>query len=559
MAIKTLLRSLLTVHGGCLTILVLASILFFVNIGSYNRFSRAESYFSLGSRMMLETGDRLLMHSPQELPLNKPPLEYWVIGASYKIFGTDYGSGRIPSGLFALGILALTYAFGQRFIGRLGAATAAAMLATTWLFFSFARLTMPDILLTLCIMTSICCWMLVLDGISKHQYLLALIGYAAMAAGFLVKGPAAIFLTGAPFLIELIISRDLSIIRKLRPFSGLIVFLLFALPYFVLVYLRDGMGPIENWFVQENLRRFTGTSYAPRSSFIEYTFGSMLGGFAPWSILLLIVAFFDLRKRKALDIGHRTVRLLYIWMILPVAFFAASRFRIDYYVIPAFPAAALITARIITQIHLSTVTVQRILYVFSTMVVLGLLVAAGFLAIAPLGVLFPETSLVYLCAFAIICGLIPTLVCIYLRKVNYLVLGTTFAIWLTLVSINIFLTPQQSRFLPVPQMSAKVTDTAKIYVYGDAEDWTPDIRFNLPYEKPVLAVPREMGVARVKELLDEANTAVFLYEDDLLALQNLGFAPAALAEGEVYQARRINVKMLLNPQLRKLYCVSKSS
>ena len=51
-----------------------AAVLFLSDIWIYKEFVRAESYFALGSRLMIEQGDWLTPHAPDELPLNKPPL-----------------------------------------------------------------------------------------------------------------------------------------------------------------------------------------------------------------------------------------------------------------------------------------------------------------------------------------------------------------------------------------------------------------------------------------------------------------------------------------------------
>ena len=208
--------------------------MFLTNIGSYEQFLRAESNFSLGARMMVETDEYLLPHAPHEDPLNKPPLHYWLIGISYKIFGFDHGASRIPSALSGLGVLTLVYILGLRFRGQMVGLTASAMLATTYLFLSFARLSMNDMLLTLCTTSTLACWMLVLMDQTKHPRTLVLLGYATMALGFLTKGPIAIVLSCLPICLEIIVSRDLTIIRQLRPISGSLVFLLVATPYFLL-------------------------------------------------------------------------------------------------------------------------------------------------------------------------------------------------------------------------------------------------------------------------------------------------------------------------------------
>src|SRR5438105_4981555 len=112
---------------------------------------------------MIEQGDWLLPHAPDELPLNKPPLTYWVIGISYKLFGANYGAARLPSVLAALLVLAIVYWLGAWLNGKTTGLLSVAMLASSLLFLSFARMAMSDMLLTLCVTASLACFIVALS------------------------------------------------------------------------------------------------------------------------------------------------------------------------------------------------------------------------------------------------------------------------------------------------------------------------------------------------------------------------------------------------------------
>jgi 4-amino-4-deoxy-L-arabinose transferase-like glycosyltransferase len=244
-------------HIAFLLVISFAAVLYFSYLGDTRQFLRAESYFALGAKMMLETGDRLLMHSPEELPLNKPPLQYWLIGLSFDSLGVDYGPARVPSGIFALLTLVLVYIFGSRIYGRFVGLSAAAITATSVFFLAFARLAMPDMLLTFCVSAGLFALIRALKADGGGR-LWAWIAYTAVAIGFLAKGPVAPLLILAPFLAEAAWSRDLRVLRRLRVLSGAIVFTAISAPYFVLVYFREGIEPLKNWFINENLLRFSG-------------------------------------------------------------------------------------------------------------------------------------------------------------------------------------------------------------------------------------------------------------------------------------------------------------
>jgi len=138
---------------------------------------------------MVEQGDWLTPHAPDELPLNKPPLTYWLIGASYKLCGANYGSTRLPSVLAAMLVLAIVYWLAVHLSGKRVGLIAVAVLASSFLFLSFARMAMSDMLLTLCVTASLACFIIGLSDDSSGRKAIVLIGYVALAMGVLVKGP----------------------------------------------------------------------------------------------------------------------------------------------------------------------------------------------------------------------------------------------------------------------------------------------------------------------------------------------------------------------------------
>src|SRR5256885_13401744 len=199
---------LLKQHRGFIIIVALAAIIFTNGIGAYREFVRAESYFALGARLMIERGEWLTPHAPDEQVLNKPPLTYWLIALSYKIFGASYGAARVPSVIAALCTLGVIYFLGLRFGGVRQGILATAVLGTSYLFLNFARMAMSDMLLTLFVTTSLACFMLILTSSSPHRKVLVIVGYAALGLGVLTKGPLACVLVAAPVVTELVISRD---------------------------------------------------------------------------------------------------------------------------------------------------------------------------------------------------------------------------------------------------------------------------------------------------------------------------------------------------------------
>jgi 4-amino-4-deoxy-L-arabinose transferase-like glycosyltransferase len=544
------LAAMLKNHSAFLTIFLLSAFLFFVNLGDYQKFERAESYFSLGSKMLVETGEMLLPHSLQEYELNKPPMQYWVIGAAYKIFGVSYGAGRIPAALCALALIALTYFFGLKFFEKTVAVTAAGIAATVWMLISFARLAMPDLMLSLFISLALCCWILVLTDKTKRPRLVALAGYVFVALGFLTKGPVAVVLAFAPVFINFLITRNLSDLKKLMPITGAIVFLLVAAPYFLLVYLYHGTQPLYTFFIVENFRRFAGTQeYVPKNSKWDFPLTAFFGGFAPWSLLVFPAAFLDIKYGGENE--SRILRLLYLWMLFPVVFFFISSFKLDYYLLPIVPAFALIVARLVSTEYFSISRVKKLLIVFSVGLAIILLVGASF-GMYSTASLFSEISPLLLPLILAAAILISLFFCLRNGKTNYILLASAFQIWLIFAFLCVVFIPAFSRFHPKWSLAEKIAPEAHVYLYKEAGGWVPNLAFQLPHAQTIKEFSYE---GSPEELFQKDNQAVLLiYEKDFKTINNADLQ--ILADETVYPTTSLSPKFISNPNTEKLLLVA---
>lgn len=479
---------LLKQHRGLLIIIALAAIIFANGIWAYKEFVRAESYFALGARLMIERGEWLTPHAPDEQVLNKPPLTYWLIGFSYKIFGASYGAARVPGVIAALCTLGVIYFLGFRFGGVREGVLAAAMLATSYLFLSFARMAMSDMLLTLFVTIGLACFTILITSNSNRAKALVLVGYVALGLGVLTKGPIAFVLVAAPIGTELLISRDRSKVRKLRPLLGLITFLIVAAPYFVFVYSRLGAEPLRFFFIGENVQRFTGGIYAWSQSPFWYEFAAFFSDFAPWSLLIPIAVWFDWKHRASTD---RSTRILYLWLVWTIVLFSISNFKLDYYLLPAMPAAALIVGRMVNRSE------RRIK--------------------------------IALIACAAIAAMVFTL---------QTTLGRRFA-----------------RFLPAPKLVSSVPANRAWFTSAATTDWANDIAFNLPPPHAVerLIDSDDAKLFEILKTNPDAVALIREREYESLAAKDPGIK--ILATGETYGHGGMNLNMLLHPQRETLLVI----
>ena len=545
-------------HQGIILLLLLSAILYLTNIGSYGQLLRAESNFALGSRMMVETNEFLLPHSPHELPLNKTPLQNWLMGISYMVFGFSHGASRIPSALCGLGVLTLVYLLGLRLRDQRVGLAASAMLATSYIFWSFSRLCMPDMLLTLSITTALVCWILVLMDLTKHPHALALIGSGAVGVGFLAKGPVAIVLALLPICLEIIIARDWTILRRLKPLWGLLVFLLVAAPYFLLVYVFDGVEPLHNFFIEENLRRFTGTGYKKSNIMLVFEVSALLADFAPWTPLIIISAC-SLAMWKKLDTTtKRQLRLLFLWIISPIVFFSLSSFQLDYYFLTAMPPLALIVAQCLLQ--------EGVLPAWARMTRIGPTIGVVLLLLLP--VLLYFTALIVKANFAdtrfpwlphtiAVITLIPAIWFTFRGWTYRALLAFSFTIWATIVSSYFVLLPDYTRFHPTATLAASVPTASNVYTAGPASEWKWDLSLYLPTSQPVQSLPGDNLSLQVPSILQtDPGAVILLYETEYGEVLKTDSPFRVIAQAEAFKNNRLTLKSLLKPAHEQLYLIT---
>jgi 4-amino-4-deoxy-L-arabinose transferase-like glycosyltransferase len=560
-------------HHAFVVLIAFAAIVFLSDIWIYKEFVRAESYFALGSRSMVEQGDWLTPHAPDELPLNKPPLTYWLIGISYRLFGANYGSARLPSVLAALGVLFIVYWLAVRLEGIRAGVISVAVLASSYLFLSFARMAMSDMLLTLCVTASLACFIVVLrahgsgdleigalpdsraTAPSARRRSSVSLGYAALALGVLVKGPVALALVAMPVGLELVLRRSREDLKRLRLIRGLILLVLIAAPYFFFVYARLGAGPLRFFFFGENLQRFTGQIYGAAGRPFWHQLVAFFSDFAPWSLLILVAIWFDLRGRKILESKTRATRLLYLWLGWMVLLFSLSSFKLDYYLLPSMPAAALIIGPVIAHAENLPRFMRAILAAF-LVVCSAAIVLVALLSVKAADVLSVPGPVRFLPVVAAVLGLLAIAVYLARRRTFQAALILAVTIWATILTIQLALLPAFVRYLPATQLAASVPAGSILFTSRAASDWANCIAYNLP---PPHKVERLAGDANNEvlraALRSDAKSVAVIWEREYASLALQDSSLKILARVETFGHGGLSLKIIRDPRAERLLVV----
>jgi 4-amino-4-deoxy-L-arabinose transferase-like glycosyltransferase len=183
----------------------------------------------------------------------------------------------------------------------------------------------------------------------KKQRNWMLLAWAGMALAVLSKGLMGLILPGTAVLIYCILQRDLTLLKRMHWFPGLAVFFLIVSPWFYLV-MKANPEFFERFFIYEHFTRFTTKDlgrYQPWYYFVPI----LLAGALPWTVLMFDSAMRAWRGGVRADKAFSPERFLLIWAVFIYVFFSVSGSKLPSYLLPMFPALALLMAVRLTQIR----------------------------------------------------------------------------------------------------------------------------------------------------------------------------------------------------------------
>ncbi|MDQ1273699.1 MAG: hypothetical protein QG591_2329 [Planctomycetota bacterium] len=297
-------------------------------------------YASTASDMVLNN-NWIVPHFNGAPRINKPPLFYWAIAISYKIFGINEFGARLPSALAAIGTVLITYLWGKRIEDRKNGFWAGIMLMASPLFFFISRLCITDMLLTFFVCASLYLFFIEYTEANKNNHRRLFLSFL-LSMVFLVKGPVGLLLFILIAICFLLWIRDFQYIRRLWYLPGFLIFLGIICAWGIPFWLSLGTKQIFALLSQEMSGRFV-SGYAHPQPFYYYL-PVFFMGFFPWSLFVGIPFIHTLKQRRSMPAEEK--RLVYFfcsWFILTVIFFSLSHSKLMTYILPISPAIALLT------------------------------------------------------------------------------------------------------------------------------------------------------------------------------------------------------------------------
>jgi 4-amino-4-deoxy-L-arabinose transferase-like glycosyltransferase len=337
----------------CLVCLVIL----FSSLGSAALFEPDEGRNAEKAREILLLNDWVTPHQNFLPTLDKPMAYYWLVASSFKLFGISEWSARLPSVLAAMGCIFLVYRFARLQWGLWEALWSSLVLVTSVEFFVLSRIVIFDMTLTFFITLALFSFYVAVeknDPSSARLY--GLLMYAAMGAGTLIKGPVALIIPGMVIFCYLLLTRKWSLLRRVNSLLGLLVYLAVVAPWYLWVEARN-LGYLRYFLWEEHFVRYL-TSQFSRTESWHYFFMVVGVGFIPWTFVVPFTA----RNLWKQNLNAANLFLV-LWIVLPFAFFSASKSKLPHYILPIYPALALLTGRCLAADFDNLSARRRILYI----------------------------------------------------------------------------------------------------------------------------------------------------------------------------------------------------
>jgi len=338
-----------------IALLILVGLALLIYVGNAARpalLDDADSGHAVASQEMLQTGDWVVLHINGIRWLEKPPLHYWLVAASYRLLGENAFTTRLPLAFAVAGLVAMVFVFGRRYFGDRAAFYAGLVMCTSIGTYMFTRIMIPEAIYALEFTAAF------------YLFLRAWMGEISLRAGFwsaaalsglavLTRSLIGVVFPVAIFTLFVLLTGQRHRWRDMPVFSSLLIFLAIATPWHILAGIRasrpNGPGFFWYYFVNEQVLRALGERYPHDYSAVPlgtWLVAHLIWWF-PWSVFLPLAFRHFPRPRdwRRLDSTGMALLFICVWAGFIMFFFSLTESRMEYYSFSAYPAVALLVGR----------------------------------------------------------------------------------------------------------------------------------------------------------------------------------------------------------------------
>jgi len=337
-----------------------------------------EVFYSLSAKEMAAKNEwitPLIFGQPQ---FEKPPLTYWLIESAFKSWGESPFTARLFPAIFAtIGVIAIYFLGLMAFKDERKAFLSAIVLASSAFFAGMGKTVFTDMIFTVFILLAFTMFMLAYTDMRRQG--LGFIGFFIFCAlATLTKSPLGFVIPVVAVILFLLYQRQINFLNSWYVLFGFISYLIIALPWYVDMYHQYGESFTHEYFYNDHWRRFLEAEHRANDHWFFYPI-TMVAGLFPWSIFL-VAAFVDLFKRLKSSVSIIDYLCL-SWIIAVLLVFEMAHSKLASYILPLFPALALLTGNFLGNMLLQIQhrkKIQNLLCAtFTIIAIFGIIVIAG--------------------------------------------------------------------------------------------------------------------------------------------------------------------------------------
>jgi|SRR5215469_4408507 len=331
---------------------VLLAVAWFVGLGHRDLFQTDEGRYAEVPREMLVSGDWVTPRLDGIKYFEKPPLQYWATAAAFDLFGESNATSRLWTALLGFFGILMTGFAGARLFDRSTGGFAMVILTGSIYYVIMGHFNTLDMGVTFFMSGSLFAFLLAMESFdTRHRRRWMYLAWACAALATLSKGLEAVVLPGAVFVLYVLITRDWRRFGQLHVFGGLLIYLLIAAPWFLLVSTRNPEF-VQFFFIHEHFQRFLTTVHHRVEPWYFFIPILLFGLFCFLPQFLRAVARLFRRGTYVTATGRfNPLLFLWLWCGFIFLFFSLSDSKLGSYILPIFPALALLVGRELTELR----------------------------------------------------------------------------------------------------------------------------------------------------------------------------------------------------------------
>lgn len=345
-------------------LLGLCGIFLFWGLNFYPLLDVDETRYAIMSRDLSNSKDWNLLLLNSVPFLEKPPLYFWMVALSIKVFGKfSEFAVRFPIALISSFLIFFTYYFGKKILSRKFGLLSSIILLTSVFFLMLSHVAILDMVLTAGIASGLYCVFLSFYATDKYKKYCWWGFWTFAGLGFLAKGILAVAIPIVVILIYGFLTKHLKeFFKPLNLIVGLVIFLLISMPWHIVMFQDYGWEFINEYFLKHHFARLINSAGLGRKHGFFYFIPIFIVAFMPWTFIFLTTAFNGLKRLverfknatgsiytrilTALEAKDNAQELLLyssIYFIVVFGVMSVASTKLPTYILPALPAAALIT------------------------------------------------------------------------------------------------------------------------------------------------------------------------------------------------------------------------